>query len=89
MDHTFQTSDEQYTRLVAYAAQRGQTPETLFQEWVSMITRDTEKLPAVNSSKQSLHKQQAGGEEELFESPLLQVAGMFSVGFADKECQQG
>ena len=45
MGHTFQTSDEQYAKLAAYAAQQGQTPETLFQEWVSMITRDTEKLP--------------------------------------------
>ncbi len=87
MDHTFQTSDEQYTKLAAYAAQRGQTPETLFQEWVSMITRDTEKLPAVNSSKSTNHERQAGDEEELFDSPLLQVAGIFAIdeqGWADR-----
>ncbi len=32
MGHAFQTSDEQYAKLAAYAAERGQTPETLFQE---------------------------------------------------------
>ena len=80
MDHKFQTSDEQYTKLAAYAAQRGQTPESLFQEWVSMITRDTEKLPTVSSSKPTIQRRQAGDKEELFDSPLLQVAGMFEIG---------
>ena len=49
MGHTFQTSDEQHAKLAAYTAQRGQTPETLFQEWLSMIARDTEKLLSVNT----------------------------------------
>ncbi len=49
MGHAFQTSDEQYAKLAAYAAERGQTPETLFQEWVSMITRDTEEEALLNS----------------------------------------
>ncbi len=80
IEHTFQTSDEQCTKLAAYAAQRGQTPEKLFEEWVSMITRDAEKLPTVNRSKPTNHERQAEEEEELFGSPLFQVAGMFAIG---------
>ena len=76
MDHAFQTSDEQYAKLAAYAAQHGQTPETLFQEWVSKITRDTEKLPSVKNAKST-------GKERQDEAPgdlLLKVAGMFAIG---------
>ena len=80
MGHTFQTSDEQYAKLASYAAQRGQTPETLFQEWVSMITRDTEKLPSVKNTRHTDRDGQTGREEEVLSSPLLQVAGMFAIG---------
>ena len=80
MGHAFQTSDEQYAKLAAYAAERGQTPETLFQEWVSMMTRDTEKLPSVSNVKPTDHERQAEREEALLNSPLFQVAGMFAIG---------
>jgi hypothetical protein len=80
MGHAFQTSDEQYAKLAAYAAERGQTPETLFQEWVSTMTRDTEKLPSVSSIKPTDHERQAEREEALLNSPLFQVAGMFAIG---------
>ncbi len=80
MGHAFQTSDEQYAKLAAYAAERGQTPETLFQEWVSMITRDTEKLPSVSNVKPTDQEQQAEREEALVNSPLFRVAGMFAIG---------
>lgn len=80
MGHAFQTSDEQYAKLAAYAAERGQTPETLFQEWVSIITRDTEKLPSVSNVKPTDHERQAEREEALVNSPLFQVAGMFAIG---------
>lgn len=74
MDHIFQTSDEQYEKLAAYAAQRGQTPESLFQEWVKAVTRDTDKLPVTRKKKT------ASNERESLNSPLLQVAGIFSIG---------
>ena len=80
MGHAFQTSDEQYAKLAAYAAERGQTSETLFQEWVSIITRDTEKLPSVSNVKPTGHERQAEREEALLNSPLFQVAGMFAIG---------
>jgi hypothetical protein len=79
MRHTFQTSDEQYEKLTAYAAQRGQTPETLFQEWVSTIIRDTEKLPSVSNVKPNGKEWQAGREQDTLRSPLLRVAGMFAI----------
>jgi len=80
MEHTFQTSDEQYAKLAAYAAQRGQTPEALFQEWVNMIARDTEKLLSVNTVKSTGKEGQTGHQDEVLSSPLLQVAGMFAIG---------
>jgi hypothetical protein len=51
----------------------------LFQEWVSAITRDTEKLLSVNNAKPSSKEWQTG-REEVLSSPLLQVAGMFAIG---------
>jgi len=79
MEHVFQTSDEQYAKLEAYATQQGQTPESLFQEWVRMITRDTEKLPAMGRVKSS-SQEQVEREDELLNSPLFQVAGVFAIG---------
>jgi hypothetical protein len=87
MGHTFQTSDEQYEKLAAYAAQQGQTPEMLFEEWLSTITRDTEKLPSVKNTKPAERDEQTGREEEVLSSPLLDVAGMFAIcesGWADR-----
>lgn len=43
MSHVFQLSDEQYARLSAYAAQRKQTPETLFQKWVEEVIHDAQE----------------------------------------------
>ena len=80
MGHIFKTSDEQYAKLASYAAQRGQTPEALFQEWVSMITRDTEKLPSVNNTRPSGKDEQTRREEEVLSGSLLQVAGIFAIG---------
>src|SRR5712692_2006624 len=84
MSHIFHLSDEQYDRLAAYAAQRKQTPEKLFQAWVREVTNKVnEPLPLV-------HKEQKGKEgrgEELQSHPLLDVAGMFAIGepgWADK-----
>lgn len=58
MSHLFQLSDEQYAKLAAYAAQHKQTPETLFQAWLSEVTQ----------------------EEDILNSPLFQIAGMFAIG---------
>lgn len=58
MSHLFQLSDEQYAKLAAYAAQHKQTPETLFQAWLSEVTQ----------------------EEDILNSPLSQIAGMFAIG---------
>ena len=80
MSHIFRLSDEQYDRLAAYAALRKQTPEKLFQAWVSEVTyKVKEPLPLV-------HKEQISGEE-LQSHSLLEVAGMFAIGepgWADK-----
>jgi hypothetical protein len=81
MNHIFQTSEEQYAKLAAYAAQRGQTPESLFEEWINAVTRETDKLPAIKQKKA------VSTDEELLDTPLFQVAGIFAIGepgWADK-----
>jgi hypothetical protein len=79
MSHIFHLSDEQYDRLAAYAAQRKQTPEKLFQAWVREVTNKTKEPVPLN------RKEEYG--EELQSHPLLDVAGMFAIGepgWADK-----
>ena len=79
MSHTFQVSDEEYTKLVNYANWRGESIESIFQEWVDAFADWME-------FRKSFLKKQAGLEEdkeELSKHPLLQIAGMFSVGGPD------
>lgn len=87
MGHAFQISDEQYAQLEAYAAQRKQTPETLFQEWMRAVTQNIEKEPSTNGVKSSIQEAQTEREEYPLSSPLFHVAGIFAIyepGWADK-----
>jgi hypothetical protein len=86
MSHVFQLSDEQYAKLAAYAAQRKQTPETLFQAWVNDLIHDL-KEPLSTSIEQAAREEQEESEEEFLNSPLFQIAGMFAwddPGWADR-----
>jgi hypothetical protein len=86
MSYVFQLSDEQYTKLAVYAAQRNQTPETLFQAWVNDLIHDLEE-PLSTSIEQADGEEQEMSEEEWLNSPLFRVAGIFSVddpGWADR-----
>ena len=87
MSHVFQLSDEQYAKLAAYAAQQKQTPEMLFQHWVSEVTHNV-KEPTSSSRRARVEQgAQEEHEEELLNSPLFQIAGMFAIGepgWADK-----
>ena len=75
-------------KLAAYAAQRKQTPETLFQEWVRAVTRSLDK-PLSSSGIKPIGKEgQAEPKGELLSGPLFQVAGLFAIGepgWADKQ----
>jgi hypothetical protein len=74
MSHVFQVSDEQYAELAVYAAQQKRTPEMLFQEWVNEVTHGVKKSTTFNQTEQE------GREEEVLNSPLFQVAGLFAIG---------
>ncbi len=81
MSYIFQLSDEQYARLAAYAAQQKQTPETLFQAWVSEMTS------TMKTSTSSRRERREERTEEAVNHPLFKVAGMFAIGepgWADK-----
>lgn len=80
MSHVFQLPDEQYTKLVTYAAQQNQTPEALLQAWINEAIHNLEALTASHRTEQADQEGQAGREEELLNSPLFQVAGIFSIG---------
>ena len=87
MSHVFQLSDEQYTKLAAYAAQHKQTPEMLFQKWVSEMIYQVEALPSSNHIDQAIQELLEGYEEEPLDHPLFKIAGMFAIGepgWADK-----
>jgi hypothetical protein len=76
MDHTFQVSEEQYAKLTAYAVEQKETPETLFQAWVSeIICQETERSRLREQANQKEQKEQEEGSLD-----LLQIAGMFSIG---------
>jgi hypothetical protein len=65
MSQKFHLSDEEYATLVAYAAQRNQTPEILFESWLQEVTCQ---------ARESL----APDEDERLNSLLFQVPGMFA-----------
>lgn len=77
--HMFRLSDEQYNKLAAYAAQNKQTPEKLFEVWVSEMTHKTKEPAPLNCKERQAEEHQI--------HPLLEVAGMFAIrepGWADK-----
>ena len=49
MNHMFSVSEQQYTKLMVYAKQHNQTPETLFQAWVNKVVEDVERGTDSNS----------------------------------------
>jgi len=76
MYHTFQVSEEQYAKLTAYALEQKETPEALFQGWVSEVLRQEAQRSRLR--EQANQKEQ----EEQEEGPLdlLQIAGIFAIG---------
>ena len=81
MSHIFRLTDEQYAQLVAYAARRKQTPESLFQAWLSEVTQSEKESEVASQTEQMGH------EEDILNSPLFQISGMFAIGepgWADK-----
>ena len=87
MSHEFQLSDEQYAQLAAYAAQRRQTPEILFQTWVDEVVHSMEEPVFSDHIEQVDQEEQEEHEEDLEDHPLLRIAGMFSFddpGWADR-----
>jgi hypothetical protein len=83
MSHVFQLSDEQYAKLAAYAAQHEQTPEILFQTWVNDLIHALEE-PLSTSIEQEDQEEQEVSEEELLNSPLFRLAGVFSFDVPDR-----
>ena len=87
MGHVFQISDEQYAKLAAYAAQYKHTPEALFRDWVTEVIHNAEKSASHNHKEQAGQEVQEVPEEEILNSPLFKLAGIFAIGepgWADK-----
>lgn len=81
MSHEFQVSDEQYEKIAMYAAQQGQTPEALFQEWVDEIIR------LLITSTFSVVEERVTEEELLEAHPVLRISGILAInepGWADR-----
>lgn len=80
MSHIFQLSDEEYTKLAAYAKQHKQTPEMLFKSWVNEMTHRAKEPTSFSRKQQIGQKLREQREGERQDSPLFQVAGMFAIG---------
>ena len=76
MSHTFHVSDEQYAEIFSYAQSHDETPETLFQAWVSEVVR--QEAQRSRAKAQMDQKEKEADEEGPLD--LLQIAGIFSVG---------
>ena len=76
MSHTFQISDEEYTKIFSYAQSHNETPEALFQAWVSEVIRQEAQRSRIRAQMDQ-DRQEADEEGPL---DLLQIAGIFSVG---------
>lgn len=80
MSYAFQLSDEQYTKLAAYAAQHEQTPEILFEKWVTEVTHDMEVFTSSHRIEETSWEAQEEHAKQSQNHPLLQVAGIFALG---------
>lgn len=78
MGHVLELTDDEYTRLEAYARERGRTPHQLVTEWLASVSAPSEsRKPAERAEQEEVPPPT---EEELREQPILRVAGMLSVG---------
>ena len=73
MSHTFQLSDEQFASLAAFAAKHKQTPEMLFQAWLSELIHSEMGVTPTQT-------EQVRSEEDILDSSLFQIAGIFAIG---------
>lgn len=80
MSHVFQLPDEQYSKLITYAAQQNQTPETLFQEWVNEVIHNIQEPTSSSRTKRVGQEGQEGREAETPHSSLSQIFGIFDIG---------
>jgi hypothetical protein len=78
MSHTFQVSDEEYAELMSYARWRGESLESIFQEWVDAFADWME-------FHQFYLRKQAGleEEEEDLDDPFFQQVKMITAKYAD------
>ena len=88
MSHVFQIPDDLYIKLAIYAAQRNQTPETLFLTWVREVTQKQEEaITSGTVGPKNVNQSEQTQPKEDVQSPLLQIAGMFAINeprWADK-----
>lgn len=78
MGHVLELTEDEYTRLEAYARRRGRTPHELVAEWLASVPTPPETPKPTQAAESS--EVPPPTEEELREHPILRVAGMLSVG---------
>ncbi len=77
MKHIVRITDEQYAKLMEYAEENEETPETLFRAWVDGIVDCMEMGRSVRR-KRANHKEDEVDEELLSKHPILRLAGIVS-----------
>ena len=77
MGHVLELTEDEYTRLEAYARRRGRTPHELVAEWLASITNPPETpKPGENAEPGEVPPPT---EEEIRQRPLLALAGRLAL----------
>lgn len=77
MGHTLELTDDEYTRLDAYARQVGRTPHELVAEWLASMAMPPATSAPVPTEEQG--EVPSPTEEEIARRPLLALAGSLAL----------
>lgn len=78
MGHVLELTDDEYTRLEAYARRRGRTPHELIAEWLANATTPPSKTPKPADGTEP-SEVPPPTEEEIGQRPLLALAGSLAL----------
>ena len=77
MGHTLELTEDEYTRLEAYARQCGRTPHELIADWLASVPAQSEAPQAATEAQPS--DVPPPTEEEIRQRPLLALAGSLTL----------
>lgn len=77
MGHVLELTEDEYTRLEAYARRRGRTPHELVAEWLASVVTPPETPKQAQEAESG--EVPSPTEEEIRQRPLLALAGSLAL----------